>query len=59
MATDVIQAKNPETDRYVLIDRITGEIIEHKETDGAYEDIPELFFTMREGVKVDEKEICT
>jgi hypothetical protein len=55
MANDLIQTKNPRTGQYILIDRITGEIIEHKETDGAYKDVPEIFYTMREGVRVDDE----
>ena len=37
---DVVQTKNPKTDRYVKIDRSAGKIIDHKKSHGPYKDIP-------------------
>lgn len=37
---DVVQVKNPRTDRYVKIDRSVGRIIDHKKSAGPYKDIP-------------------
>ncbi|MEX1265612.1 MAG: hypothetical protein WEA08_01735 [Woeseia sp.] len=37
---DVVQVKNPRTDRYVKIDRSAGKIIAHKKSEGPYKDIP-------------------
>jgi hypothetical protein len=37
---DVVQVKNPKTDRYVKIDRTAGKIISHKPTEGPYKDVP-------------------
>lgn len=37
---DVVQAKNPRTNRYVKIDRSAGKIISHKKSTGPYKDIP-------------------
>jgi hypothetical protein len=37
---DVVQARNPRTDRYVKIDRAAGSIIDHKKTSGPYKNIP-------------------
>ena len=37
---DVVQVKNPRTDRYVKIDRSEGKIIAHKKSEGPYKDIP-------------------
>ncbi|HHY76692.1 MAG TPA: hypothetical protein GX500_08015 [Firmicutes bacterium] len=40
MAKDVVQVKNPKTNRYVKIDRDTGRIIAHKKSPGPYKGIP-------------------
>ncbi len=37
---DVVQVKNPRTDRYVKIDRSAGKIVSHKKTQGPYKDVP-------------------
>lgn len=37
---DVVQVKNPRTDRYVKIDRTAGEIVAHKKSEGPYKDVP-------------------
>jgi len=37
---DIVQVKNPKTDRYVKIDRTIGRILSHKVTEGPYKDIP-------------------
>jgi len=37
---DIVQVKNPKTDRYVKIDRIAGRIIGHKLTRGPYKKVP-------------------
>ncbi len=37
---DVVQVKNPRTDRYVKIDRSAGKIIAHKKSPGRYKDVP-------------------
>lgn len=37
---DVVQVKNPKTDRYVKIDRIAGRIVGHKPTRGPYKNVP-------------------
>ena len=37
---DVVQVKNPRTDRYVKIDRTAGKIVDHKKTAGPYKNIP-------------------
>lgn len=37
---DVVQVKNPRTDRYVKIDRTAGRIVDHKKSAGPYKDIP-------------------
>lgn len=31
---DVVQVKNPRTDRYIKIDRSVGQIIAHKKSEG-------------------------
>jgi len=36
---DVVQVKNPKTDRYVKIDRTTGRIVSYKPTKGPYKNI--------------------
>lgn len=37
---DIVQVKNPRSDRYVKIDRSAGKIIGHKKTSGPYKGIP-------------------
>lgn len=37
---DIVQVKNPRSDRYVKIDRAAGKIISHKATKGPYKNIP-------------------
>jgi hypothetical protein len=37
---DIVQVKNPRTERYVKIDRTAGKILSHKVTKGPYKDIP-------------------
>ena len=37
---NLVQTRNPHTDRYVLIDRSEGRIVESKETPGPYEGVP-------------------
>ena len=37
---DIVQVKNPKTDRYVQIDRDAGKIIKHKKSEGPYQGIP-------------------
>jgi len=37
---DIVQLKNPRSDRYVKIDRAAGKIISHKTTKGPYKNVP-------------------
>jgi hypothetical protein len=37
---DVVQVKNPRTNKYVKIDRSAGKIISSKKTSGPYKDVP-------------------
>ena len=37
---DIVQTRNPKTDRYVKIDRSRGRIVAHKRTQGPYKGIP-------------------
>lgn len=37
---DVVQVKNPRTERYVKIDRSAGQIVAHKKSKGPYKDVP-------------------
>ena len=37
---DLVQVKNPRTDRYVKIDRSAGQIVDHKKSAGPYKNIP-------------------
>jgi hypothetical protein len=37
---DIVQLKNPKTDRYIKIDRTEGKILSHKASPGPYKDIP-------------------
>jgi len=37
---NVVQVKNPRTNRYVKIDRSAGKIVSHKKSTGPYKDVP-------------------
>ena len=37
---DVVQVKNPKTNRYVKIDRSAGKIVSHKKSKGPYKGVP-------------------
>lgn len=37
---DVVQVKNPKTNRYVKIDRSKGKILDHKKSEGPYKNVP-------------------
>ena len=37
---DLVQVKNPKTDRYVKIDRTAGQIVSQKKTSGPYKGVP-------------------
>jgi hypothetical protein len=37
---DIVQLKNPKTERYVKIDRTVGTIVSEKKTPGPYKNIP-------------------
>jgi len=37
---DVVQVKNPRTNKYVKIDRSKGRIIDQKKSDGPYKGVP-------------------
>jgi hypothetical protein len=37
---DIVQVKNPKTERYVKIDRTVGVIVSQKKTPGPYKNIP-------------------
>jgi hypothetical protein len=37
---DIVQVKNPKTERYIKIDRTVGKIISHKPTKGPYKNVP-------------------
>jgi hypothetical protein len=37
---DIVQIKNPRSNRYVKIDRAAGKIIAHKTTQGPYKNVP-------------------
>ncbi len=37
---DVVQVKNPKTNRYVKIDRAAGKIVASKKTAGPYKNVP-------------------
>lgn len=37
---DIVQLKNPKTERYVKIDRTEGKIVSHKKSPGPYKNIP-------------------
>ncbi len=37
---DVVQVKNPKTNKYVKIDRTAGKIISHKKSEGPYKGVP-------------------
>jgi len=38
--SDIVQVKNPRTNRYVKIDRTKGRILAHKKSDGPYKGVP-------------------
>lgn len=42
MATkrNIVQVKNPKTNRYVKIDRSAGKIVAHKKSAGPYKNVP-------------------
>jgi len=37
---DIVQTRNPKSNRYVKIDRSAGRIIAHKRTRGPYRNVP-------------------
>ena len=37
---DVVQVKNPRTNKYVKIDRSEGRIVSSKKSDGPYKNVP-------------------
>ena len=37
---EIVQTKNPKTNRYVKIDRSAGKIIAHKKSGGPYKNVP-------------------
>jgi len=37
---DLVQVKNPRSNRYVKIDRTDGRIVSHKKTTGPYKGVP-------------------
>lgn len=37
---DIVQTKNPKSDRYVKIDRSAGKIMAHKRSSGPYKNVP-------------------
>ncbi len=37
---DIVQIKNPQSGRYVKVDRSAGKIISHKRTVGPYKGVP-------------------
>lgn len=37
---DIVQVKNPRSNRYVKIDRAKGRILSHKKSEGKYKGIP-------------------
>jgi hypothetical protein len=38
--TQIVQAKNPRTNKYVKIDRSRGKIVSHKKSAGPYKGVP-------------------
>ena len=40
LAKDIVQVRNPKTDRYVKVDRDVGRILAEKKSPGPYKDIP-------------------
>ncbi len=38
--SDVVQVRNPRTERYVKIDRSAGKIVSHKRSSGPYKNVP-------------------
>lgn len=39
MKSDIVQVRNPRTDRYVKIDRSAGKIVAHKKSAGPYKGV--------------------
>lgn len=37
---DIVQIKNPRSNRYLKIDRSVGQIIGHKKTEGPFKNVP-------------------
>jgi hypothetical protein len=37
---DIVQVKNPKTDRYVKVNRTEGQIVSHKKSPGPYKNVP-------------------
>lgn len=37
---DIVQVKNPKTNKYVKIDRDKGRILDSKKSDGPYKNVP-------------------
>lgn len=37
---DLVQTRNPRTDRYVMVDRDEGRIVGHKPSPGQYKNVP-------------------
>jgi len=37
---DIVQTRNPKSDRYVKMDRSAGKIIAHKKSSGPYKNVP-------------------
>jgi hypothetical protein len=37
---DIVQVRNPKTDRYVKINRTEGKIMSHKKSKGPYKNVP-------------------
>lgn len=37
---DIVQVKNPRTGHYVKIDRSEGRILDHKKSEGPYQNVP-------------------
>ncbi len=38
--SDIVQVRNPRSDRYVKIDRAAGRIVSHKKSEGSYKGVP-------------------
>jgi hypothetical protein len=37
---DIVQLRNPRSDRYVKVDRAHGRILDHKKSPGPYKNVP-------------------